>query len=110
METSSTTELESQTKAQRASHSMRSSPETESTRRRVPLLRRIREYRPRPQLVKDAVIGVADGIVVPFAVAAGLTSFGNAKLVVSGGMAELFAGAISMGLVRPAHAFRYPRR
>ena len=36
--------------------------------------------------------------MVPFAVAAGLTDYGNAKVVVSGGLAELFAGAISMGL------------
>lgn len=62
------------------------------------LLHRLRNFKPSASNVKDAVIGVSDGIVVPFAVAAGLTDYGNAKVVVSGGLAELFAGAISMGL------------
>ena len=35
---------------------------------------------------------------MPFALTAGLSSLGNAKLVVLGGIAELIAGAISMGI------------
>lgn len=48
--------------------------------------------------VSNAIIGFADGLTVPFALTAGLTSFGNQHLVVIGGIAELVAGALSMGL------------
>lgn len=48
--------------------------------------------------VSNAIIGFADGLTVPFALTAGLTSFGNQQLVVIGGIAELVAGALSMGL------------
>ena len=45
-----------------------------------------------------SVIGLSDGLTVPFALAAGLSSLGESKIVVLGGVAELFAGAISMGI------------
>lgn len=48
--------------------------------------------------VKNAIIGFSDGLTVPFALTAGLTSFGSQQLVVIGGIAELIAGALSMGL------------
>ena len=44
------------------------------------------------------VIGLSDGLTVPFALTAGLSSLGESKLVVLGGFAELIAGAISMGI------------
>jgi len=44
------------------------------------------------------IIGLSDGLTVPFALTAGLSSLGSSKLVVTGGLAELCAGAISMGL------------
>jgi len=50
------------------------------------------------QVVRDVIIGFADGLTVPFALTAGLSSLGDTKLVVIGGLAELFSGAISMGL------------
>lgn len=50
------------------------------------------------ELVRDCIIGFADGLTVPFALTAGLSSLGSSKLVIVGGLAELFAGAISMGL------------
>ena len=76
-----------------------SSPPSEPHQaKRTSLLRRLHNFKPGPSNIKDAVIGVSDGIVVPFAVAAGLTDYRSAKVVVSGGLAELFAGAISMGL------------
>lgn len=43
-------------------------------------------------------VGFADGLTVPFALTAGLSSLGSTKLVVIGGLAELFSGMISMGL------------
>jgi len=51
-----------------------------------------------PDIVRDVVIGFSDGITVPFALAAGLSSLGSSRLVVLGGVAELIAGAISMGV------------
>ncbi|KAJ6514276.1 Ccc1 family [Mycena vitilis] len=51
-----------------------------------------------PDIVRDVVIGLSDGLTVPFALAAGLSSLGESRLVVLGGVAELIAGAISMGI------------
>ena len=50
------------------------------------------------RIISDATLGVSDGMTVPFALTAGLSSFGDARLVYLGGLAELFAGAVSMGL------------
>jgi len=49
-------------------------------------------------VIHDAIIGFADGLTVPFALTAGLSSLGSAHLVIIGGLAELCSGAISMGL------------
>ncbi|KAI0922659.1 hypothetical protein AcW1_002754 [Taiwanofungus camphoratus] len=51
-----------------------------------------------PDVVRDVVIGLSDGLTVPFALAAGLSSLGESRLVILGGIAELIAGAISMGI------------
>jgi len=51
-----------------------------------------------PDVVRDVVIGLSDGLTVPFALTAGLSSLGDSRLVVLGGIAELIAGAISMGI------------
>src|SRR5207247_232727 len=50
--------------------------------------------------VRDVVIGMADGLTVPFALAAGLTGTvaATAHLVVIAGLAEIAAGSIAMGL------------
>jgi len=49
--------------------------------------------------VRDIVIGMSDGLTVPFALAAGLSGrFRSSKLIVVAGMAEIVAGAIAMGL------------
>jgi vacuolar iron transporter family protein len=50
-------------------------------------------------LVRDVVIGMADGLTVPFALAAGLTGATNmTRLIVLAGLAEIAAGSIAMGL------------
>jgi VIT1/CCC1 family predicted Fe2+/Mn2+ transporter len=50
-------------------------------------------------VVRDIVIGMADGLTVPFALAAGLTGAVDAsKLIVVAGLAEIAAGSIAMGL------------
>lgn len=51
-----------------------------------------------PRMISDAIIGISDGMTVPFALTAGLASLENKKVVVLGGLAELIAGALSMGL------------
>ncbi|XP_030553765.1 vacuolar iron transporter 1-like [Rhodamnia argentea] len=51
------------------------------------------------EIVRDIIIGVSDGLTVPFALAAGLSG-ANApsSIVLTAGVAEVAAGAISMGL------------
>ncbi|KAK3317492.1 VIT family-domain-containing protein [Cercophora scortea] len=49
-------------------------------------------------VLRDLIIGFSDGLTVPFALTAGLSSLGSTKLVIMGGLAELFSGMISMGL------------
>jgi len=49
--------------------------------------------------VRDIVIGLADGLTVPFALAAGLSgAFSSSRIVVLAGLAEIAAGSIAMGL------------
>ena len=51
------------------------------------------------QAVRDIVIGLADGLTVPFALAAGLSgAISSSRLVVLAGLAEVAAGSIAMGL------------
>src|ERR1035437_7618075 len=50
-------------------------------------------------LVRDVVIGMSDGLTVPFALAAGLSgAVGSSHIVVLAGLAEIAAGSIAMGL------------
>jgi len=72
-------------------------------------------------VIRDLIIGFADGLTVPFALTAGLSSYalipsshphihltdekhrlGSAKLVIIGGLAELFSGAEDVVLVHMA--------
>jgi VIT1/CCC1 family predicted Fe2+/Mn2+ transporter len=49
--------------------------------------------------VRDIVIGMADGLTVPFALAAGLTgAIASSRIVLTAGFAEIAAGSIAMGL------------
>jgi VIT1/CCC1 family predicted Fe2+/Mn2+ transporter len=51
------------------------------------------------EFVRDIVIGMSDGLTVPFALAAGLSGAVNSSsIVVTAGSAEIAAGAIAMGL------------
>jgi VIT1/CCC1 family predicted Fe2+/Mn2+ transporter len=51
------------------------------------------------ETVRDIVIGMADGLTVPFALAAGISGAGAAtNIVVTAGLAEIAAGSIAMGL------------
>jgi vacuolar iron transporter family protein len=49
--------------------------------------------------VRDVVIGLSDGLTVPFALAAGLSgAVSSAHIIVLAGLAEIAAGSIAMGL------------
>jgi vacuolar iron transporter family protein len=49
--------------------------------------------------IKDVVIGMADGLTVPFALAAGLSgAIANTNIITTAGIAEIVAGSIAMGL------------
>src|SRR6202040_1024174 len=49
--------------------------------------------------VRDVVIGMSDGLTVPFALAAGLSgAVASSGIVVTAGIAEIVAGSIAMGL------------
>jgi vacuolar iron transporter family protein len=51
------------------------------------------------ETVRDVVIGLSDGLTVPFALAAGLSgAVSSAHIIVLAGLAEIAAGSIAMGL------------
>lgn len=51
------------------------------------------------EVVRDIIIGVSDGLTVPFALAAGLSGADvTSSIILIAGIAEVAAGAISMGL------------
>jgi vacuolar iron transporter family protein len=52
-----------------------------------------------PDAIKDIVIGMADGLTVPFALAAGLSGVVlQNDIIITAGIAEICAGSIAMGL------------
>ncbi len=51
------------------------------------------------ETVRDVIIGLSDGLTVPFALAAGLSgAVGTSHIIVLAGLAEIAAGSIAMGL------------
>src|SRR6201989_844341 len=51
------------------------------------------------EVLTDIVIGMSDGLTVPFALAAGLSgAVSNSHIIVIAGIAEIAAGSIAMGL------------
>lgn len=55
------------------------------------------------ETVRDIVIGMSDGLTVPFALAAGLSgAVAATSVVVTAGLAEIAAGSIAMGLAAAA--------
>lgn len=51
------------------------------------------------ELIKDIVIGMSDGLTVPFALAAGLSgAVHENSIIITAGIAEIVAGSIAMGL------------
>lgn len=61
------------------------------------------------EVVRDVILGVSDGLTVPFALAAGLSGASvPSSIILTAGLAEVAAGAISMGLggYVPTHIYR----
>jgi VIT1/CCC1 family predicted Fe2+/Mn2+ transporter len=51
------------------------------------------------ETIRDVVIGMSDGLTVPFALAAGLSgAVDSTRVVITAGLAEIAAGSIAMGL------------
>ena len=65
----------------------------------MPLTPHIEKHFTAGDAVRDIVIGMSDGLTVPFALAAGLTgAISQTHLIVTAGFAEIAAGSIAMGL------------
>src|SRR5579862_3496884 len=69
------------------------------TRTRLPEAPHIERHFTAGEMVRDVVIGMSDGLTVPFALAAGLSgAIAASGIVVTAGLAEVTAGSIAMGL------------
>jgi VIT1/CCC1 family predicted Fe2+/Mn2+ transporter len=65
----------------------------------MPLTPHIERHFTAGERVRDIVIGMSDGLTVPFALAAGLSgAVESSRIVVTAGFAEVAAGSIAMGL------------
>jgi len=65
----------------------------------MPITPHVEKHFESSAVVRDIVIGMSDGLTVPFALAAGLTgAIAASRLVVVAGLAEIAAGSIAMGL------------
>jgi vacuolar iron transporter family protein len=65
----------------------------------MPQTRHVERHFTAGDAVRDVVIGMSDGLTVPFALAAGLSGAVSAsRVVVTAGLAEVAAGSIAMGL------------
>ena len=65
----------------------------------MPQTRHIERHFTASDTVRDIVIGMSDGLTVPFALAAGLSgAINSSAIIITAGLAEIAAGSIAMGL------------
>jgi len=65
----------------------------------VPQTPHVEQHFTASESVRDVVIGMSDGLTVPFALAAGLSgAVASSGIIVTAGLAEIAAGSIAMGL------------
>src|SRR5581483_5558903 len=70
-----------------------------ATMRSMPTAPHVEKHFEASATVRDVVIGMSDGLTVPFALAAGLSgTVSSTAIVVIAGLAEIAAGSIAMGL------------
>ena len=74
-------------------------PKSRTTVRKPPRRAHPEKHFDSSDAVRDVIIGMSDGLTVPFALAAGISgAIAASHIVVTAGIAELAAGGISMGL------------
>ncbi|MHC5540585.1 VIT1/CCC1 transporter family protein [Singulisphaera rosea] len=65
----------------------------------MPMTNHVERHFTSSEFVRDVVIGMSDGLTVPFALAAGLSgTIHETWIIVTAGLAEVAAGSIAMGL------------
>ncbi len=65
----------------------------------MPKIQHIERHFRASNTIRDIVIGMADGLTVPFALAAGLSgAVASSHLITTAGIAEIAAGSVAMGL------------
>ncbi|HKV37682.1 MAG TPA: VIT1/CCC1 transporter family protein [Blastocatellia bacterium] len=65
----------------------------------MPQTRHVEKHFTASDAVRDVVIGMSDGLTVPFALAAGLSgAAAHTAIIITAGLAEVAAGSIAMGL------------
>jgi VIT1/CCC1 family predicted Fe2+/Mn2+ transporter len=65
----------------------------------VPQTHHVEKHFTASETVRDIVIGMSDGLTVPFALAAGLSgAVSSTNIIITAGLAEIAAGSIAMGL------------
>lgn len=65
----------------------------------MPQTQHVEKHFTASERVRDIVIGMSDGLTVPFALAAGLSgAVDSNRVVITAGLAEIAAGSIAMGL------------
>ena len=80
-------------------HTPAAPPHAKGTSRPRPRHHHVEAHFSGSETVRDVVLGMSDGLTVPFALAAGLSgAVSNSRVIVIAGVAELAAGAIAMGL------------
>ena len=80
-------------------HTPSARPHAKGTSRPRPRHHHVEAHFSGSETVRDVVLGMSDGLTVPFALAAGLSgAVASSRVIVVAGVAELAAGAIAMGL------------
>src|SRR6266545_5134334 len=65
----------------------------------MPQTQHVEKHFTASKTIRDVVIGMSDGLTVPFALAAGLSgAVDSTRVVITAGLAEIAAGSIAMGL------------
>jgi vacuolar iron transporter family protein len=65
----------------------------------MPQTQHVEKHFTASETIRDVVIGMSDGLTVPFALAAGLSgAVDSTRVVITAGLAEIAAGSIAMGL------------
>jgi vacuolar iron transporter family protein len=80
-------------------HTPQAPPHAKGASRGLPRHHHVETHFEGSETVRDVVLGMSDGLTVPFALAAGLSgAVASSHVVLVAGVAELAAGAIAMGL------------